>query len=365
MNPNDKKPTTSLGQSMTNWYRKNILGYQSLDGSEGVSKPAPLIVGDHSDNYISKAILLEEALSPKFIRTTIGIIAALFVSFVIWAMIAQLDVVSRATGQVIPSEAVQVIQHLDGGRIEKIHVLDGTVVKKGDVLISLGKTDAQSDLESLTAKSAKLASEVAYLRETSKIRTDLAKDKLVTKTLALDAQRALAQMEGEYESTIFQITKLKEKLARTDILSPMDGVVQDLRYRTVGGVIPPGATVMNVVPSEDVLRVELRLSTGDVGHVKVGQKVRIKIDTYDFMRYGVLEGKVSVVSPFSSIDEKNQPYFKTYVDVTRQSLGKTEKDLPIIPGMTVQADVVTDNQSVLRYLLRPIFVAFTQGMRER
>ena len=355
----------SFLKSVANWYRKHVLGYKSLDGSEGVLKPAPLIVGDHSDNYISKAILLEEALSPKFIRTTIGIIAGLFGIFIIWSIIAQLDIVSKATGQVIPSEAVQVIQHLDGGRIEKINVLDGTPVKKDDILISLNKTDAQSDLESLTAKSAKLANEVAYLRETSKIRSDLAKDKLVTKTLALDAQRALAQMEGEYDSAQHQIVKLKEKLSRTDILAPMDGVVQDLRYRTVGGVIPPGATVMNVVPSEDVLRIELRLSTGDVGHVKEGQKVRIKVDTYDFMRYGVLEGKVSVVSAYSSLDEKNQPYFKTYVDVARQSLGKTDKDLPIMPGMTVQADIVTDHQSVLRYLLRPIFVAFKQGMRER
>lgn len=365
MNQPTNQPKKSFLESLTNWYKKHILGYKDLDGSEGLLKPAPLMLGDHAENYMSKAILLEEALSPKFIRTTIGIIAGLFGCFVVWSIIAQLDVVSRATGQIVPSEAVQIIQHLDGGRIEKIHVLDGTEVKKGDVLISLNKTDAQSDLESLTVKSAKLANEVAYLRETSKIRSDLAKDKLVTKTLALDAQRALAQMEGEYESTIFQITKLKEKLQRTEIVAPMDGIVQDLKYRTVGGVIPPGATVMNVVPSEDVLRAELRLSTGDVGHVKVGQKVRIKLDTYDFMRYGVIEGKVSVVSPYSSIDEKNMPYFKTYVDISRKSLGKTDKDMPVMPGMTLQADVVTDNQSVLRYLLRPIFVAFSQGMRER
>ena len=136
-------PIKNFIQTLTNWYRKHILGYKHLDGSEGLLKPAPLMLGDHSENYMSKAILLEEALSPKFIRTTIGIVTGLFGCFVVWAIIAQLDVVSRATGQIVPSEAVQVIQHLDGGRIEKIHVLDGTEVKKGEVLFSLNKTDVQ------------------------------------------------------------------------------------------------------------------------------------------------------------------------------------------------------------------------------
>jgi RND family efflux transporter MFP subunit len=336
-----------------------------MNTNNNESKSKPLMLGEDSENYLAKAILLEEAISPKFIRVTIGLIAGLIVLFLLWAAIARLDIVARAPGKIVPSEAVQIVQHLDGGRIDKINVIEGQEVKKGDILISMNETDAVADLESLTVKSNKLKAEVDYQREVANIRSGLAKDKLVTKTLALDAQRSLSQVEGEYESTIFQINKLKERLSRMDIIAPMDGVVQELKYRTIGGVIPPGATVMHVVPTKDILRAELRVSTTDIGHVKVGQKVRLKMDTYDFMRYGVVEGKVAVVSAFSSMDEKNLPYFLCYVDVARKSLGKNEKDLPIMAGMTLQSDIVTDSQSVLRYLLRPIFVAFSQGMHER
>jgi len=325
----------------------------------------PIVLGDRTDNYMAKAILLEEAASPKFTRMTIGIFAGFLVAFVIWASIARLEIVATSIGQIVPTSAVQVVQHLDGGRISAINVVDGQIVKKGDVLVSLNPTDASSDLQGLTARARKLKAEVDYLREVANIRGDLAKERLVTRTQALDAQRQLAAVEGEYDRTLFEIDKLKERLSRVDIVSPVDGIIQDLKYRTVGGVITPGATVLNVVPSGDVIRAEVRVSTADIGHVKEGQLVRVKLNTYDFMRYGVVEGKVEVVSAYSSLDEQQQPYFKTYVSLSKKSLGRTDAEMPILPGMTVQGDIVTDNQSVLRYILRPIYVAFSQGMRER
>lgn len=326
---------------------------------------APIVLGSRTDNYLAKAILLEEATSPRFTRVTIGLAMGLLVAFIVWSSIARLEVVAVALGQIVPTGSVQVIQHLDGGRIAAINVSEGQQVKKGDVLLSINPLDARSDLEGLTARAKKLKSEVDYLREVAKIRGDLAKERLTTRTQALDAQRQLAAVEGEYDRTMFEITKLQERLSRMEIISPVDGIVQDLKYRTIGGVIAPGATVMNVVPTDDVVRAEIRVSTADVGHVREGQLVRVKVQTYDFMRYGVVEGKVSVVSAFSMLDEKQQPYFKTYVDLSKKSMGKTDKDMPILPGMTVQGDIVTDNQTVLKYLLRPVFVAFSQGMRER
>jgi membrane fusion protein, adhesin transport system len=333
-----------------------------------IKKPTqtPIVLGDRTDNYLAKAILLEEATSPRFTRVTIGLAGGLIIAFIVWASIARLETVAVALGEVVPSGAVQVVQHLDGGRIKEINVKDGQVVQKGDILLSLNPIDARSDLEGLTARARKLKSEVNYLRDIANIRGDLAKDKLVTRTQALDAQRNLAAVEGEYDRTVYEIEKLQERLSRIQIVSPVNGIVQDLKYRTVGGVIAPGATVLNIVPTDDVIHAEIRVSTQDVGHVREGQLVRVKVSTYDFMRYGIIEGKVSVVSAFSSLDEKTQqPYFKTIVSLPRRSMGKTDQDLPILPGMTVQGDIVTDRQTVLRYLLRPIYVAFSQGMRER
>lgn len=328
-------------------------------------KHPKIVLGSRASQPLTKAILLEEAVSPRFVRMSILLAAAALAGFVAWAAVSQLDIVAVAPGQIVPSGAVQIIQNIDGGRIEQINVTEGQSVRKGDELMRLNETEALADLESLAARANKLRQEIEYLREVASIRRDLARDQLNTRTQALDAQRTLAQQQGEYDSVQYQMAKLKDRLQRTRILSPVDGTVQDLKFRTIGGVIAPGVPIMNVVPQNDVLRAEVRISTSDVGHVRDGQHVRIKVGTYDFLRYGVLEGKVELVSTNSTLDEKGLPYFKGYVQLARTSLGRAKNDMPVMPGMTVQCDIVTDHQTVLAYLLRPVYLALKQGMRER
>ncbi|MBU3568561.1 HlyD family efflux transporter periplasmic adaptor subunit [Polynucleobacter alcilacus] len=387
-----------------------------------------LILGDRTDNYVAKAILLEEAAPPAYMKTTVKLVCYALGIFFLWAMFATLDVVATAPGQIMPIQAVKVIQHVDGGRIATIDVVDGQSVQEGQVLMRLNSTEAGAEYQTLAAKYwglyarverlrallgdrpadfskvpeeykqlvaeqeftlktqkdqiTQLQNEIKIFSEVSAIRGDLAKEKLNTRVQALDAQRNLsgAQAEmlryrrtnmdelntsaNELAQTEEQLTKLQDRLTRVDIISPVDGVVQDLKFRTVGGVIPPGATLMNVIPLDGKMHAEVRASPTDIGFIKIGQPARLKVGTFDFMRYGTIEGKVSMVSSFSTLDEKQQPYFKVIVSVPQAYVGD-DKDKRIDPGMTVQADIMTDRQSVLRYLLRPIYVAFKQGMRER
>lgn len=386
-----------------------------------------LVLGSRTDNYIAKAILLEEAAPPVYWQTTVKLIAYSLGAFFVWALFANLDVVATAPGQVMPIQSVQIIQHVDGGRIAEINVVDGQQVKEGQVLMRLNDAEAGAEYLTLSAKywslytrverlrallgdrkadfSAvpeqykqlvaeqevtlktskdqinQLESEIKILGEVSSIRGDLAKEKLATRVQALDAQRNLSQAQaellryrkanmddlntttGELAQTEEQMTKLKERLQRVDIVSPVDGVVQDLKFRTVGGVIPPGATLMNVVPLDGKMHAEVRVQPTDIGFVKKGEEARLKLGTYDFMRYGTVSGQVVMVSSFSSLDEKSNPYFKVVVSIPQNYVGDKEKTIE--PGMTVQADIITDRQSVLKYLFRPIYVAFSQGMRER
>ncbi len=390
-------------------------------------KGNPLVLGSRNDNYIAKAILLEEAAPPVYWQTTVKLIAYSLGAFFIWALFATLDVVATAPGQVMPIQSVKIIQHVDGGRIATIDVVDGQEVKEGQVLMRLNDTEAGAEYQTLSAKYwglftrverlrallgdrkadfsavpeqykqvvaeqeftlktskeqiGQLEAEIKILGEVSSIRGDLAKEKLATRVQALDAQRNLSQAQaellryrkasmddlntstGELAQTEEQMTKLKDRLERVDIVSPVDGVVQDLKFRTVGGVIPPGATLMNIVPLDGKMHAEVRVQPTDIGFVKKGEDARLKLGTYDFMRYGTVEGKVIMVSSFSSLDEKSNPYFKVIVSIPQNFVG--DKAKTIEPGMTVQADIITDRQSVLKYLLRPIYVAFSQGMRER
>lgn len=391
------------------------------------NKTGPIVLGSRADNYIAKAILLEEAVPPVYWQTTVRLVAYSLVAFLIWALFSNLDVVATAPGQVMPIQAVKIIQHVDGGRIAEIDVVDGQEVKEGQVLIRLNNTEAGAEYQTLSAKywglyarverlrallgdrkanfSAvpeqygqivaeqeftlktskdqieQLRSEIKILKEVSSIRGDLAKEKLATRVQALDAKRNLSQSKaellryrkatmddlnistGDLAQTEEQMTKLKDRLDRVDVVSPADGVVQDLKFRTVGGVIPPGATLMNVIPLDGKMQAEVRVQPTDIGFVKKGESVRLKIGTYDFMRYGTITGTVMMVSSFSTLDEKYNPYFKIIVSIPQNFVGDKEK--MIEPGMTVQADIITDRQSVLKYLLRPIYVAFSQGMRER
>ena len=386
-----------------------------------------LVLGSRTDNYIAKAILLEEAAPPVYWQTTVKLIAYSLGAFFVWALFANLDVVATAPGQVMPIQSVQIIQHVDGGRIAEINVVDGQQVKEGQVLMRLNDAEAGAEYLTLSAKywslytrverlrallgdrkadfSAvpeqykqlvaeqeitlktskdqinQLESEIKILGEVSSIRGDLAKEKLATRVQALDAQRNLSQAQaellryrkanmddlntttGELAQTEEQMTKLKERLQRVDIVSPVDGVVQDLKFRTVGGVIPPGATLMNVVPLDGKMHAEVRVQPTAIGFVKKAEEARLKLGTYDFMRYGTVSGQVVMVSSFSSLDEKSNPYFKVVVSIPQNYVGDKEKTIE--PGMTVQADIITDRQSVLKYLFRPIYVAFSQGMRER
>lgn len=385
-------------------------------------------LGDRSTNDLARAIALEEGGLPSFSRQAMWLALVATVIFGIWAHFAKLDIITLATGQILPAGAVQVIQHLDGGRISEIFIDDGDSVQTGDVLISFNDTQARSKYQAMIGtywalfakaerlrafshqrepdfssvpeefsllieeeyilfettlnQSRQLRQQVSTLGQIAKIRSGLARDQLVTRVEALDAEQALGQAQSdlllfkrrsldelndtsdEISEIEEQIVDLEDRLNRMNVTSPVDGVVQELQFRTVGGVVPPGAALMNVVPVNDQLEAEIRVSPTDIGYVRTGQEVKIKVGTYDFMRYGTIAGIVQMVSPYSSVDEENTPFFRVIVALAEDYVARDPSKI-VQPGMTVQVDIVTDQQSILAYLMRPIVVAFEQGMSER
>ena len=130
-------------------------------------KGSRLVLGSRVDNYIAKAILLEEASPPAYWQTTVKLIAYSLAIFFIWALFANLDVVATAPGQVMPIQSVKIIQHVDGGRIATIDVVDGQEVKEGQVLMRLNDTEASAEYQTLSAKYWALYARVERLRALS------------------------------------------------------------------------------------------------------------------------------------------------------------------------------------------------------
>ena len=413
-------------------------------------------------------------------RAVANLIMLLIAGVVIWAYFARLDEVSSAPGEVIPQGQVKVIQHLEGGIISEINVVEGQPVSKGSPLVrlELGLNSANtaeirlqidgltakrerlmaeasgkplrfseklikavpdlvrseratfesrrrqmnSTLEVLRARTKQRALEVAELRSTLKGREanlkllnrrfemsqSLLENNLVPKMehLALESEveslrttiaelksslpklraalaearereqaeelnfrRGVIEEIGQVELAIAQnrelLTRADEQVRRTSITSPIDGVVKNLRYNTIGGVVRPGEAIMEIVPSREKLVVETKLDPVDVGYVRPGQPAVVKLLTYDFVRYGGLDGKVINVAADSSVERDGKPYFRVVVETDKPYLGDQPGQLPITPGMQAIVDIHTGTKTVLNYLITPVLKLKAEAFRER
>jgi adhesin transport system membrane fusion protein len=156
------------------------------------------------------------------------------------------------------------------------------------------------------------------------------------------------------------------KASRTEIHSPVDGVVNDVQVTTIGSYVQPGQKIMEVVPLGDKLLVETRVKPGDIAFIKVGDRALVKVTAYDFSIYGGLDGRVVQISADSIYDEKEkQAYFTVIVETDKSYLMSLGHPLPITPGMMTQTQIITGRKSVLTYLLKPMLKANSEALRER
>jgi len=174
---------------------------------------------------------------------------------------------------------------------------------------------------------------------------------------------------GKIEENIARVTELLSDATaqgiRAEIKSSINGVVKNMRYNSIGNVVKPGEPIMELVPTGDRLVVEAKLNPIDRGYVNEGQAATVKISTYDFARYGGLEGTVIRVAPDSSTDEDGAPYFRVVVQTDKNFLGLREGDLPITPGMQATVDIHTGEKSVMDYLVKPVLKLRHEAFRER
>ena len=398
----------------------------------------------------------------------------------VWSNFAQLDEVSITEGEVVPQGNVKAIQHLEGGIIKQIHVLEGSIVTEGDLLVSLdlastgvnreeliARLDSQIlvkarlhaesantdlvfpeeaanrrpdqvvnerytfearkhelnstlrvlseqmkqrelEVKELQARSRATARNLTLGRERFKMSQDLLKDGLTPKMEHKQLEAEVKTIEGDLEVIRSSIPRSKaavaeareraneeqlsfrresgEQLAqaeqsisrirellheatdqrtRAEIKSPITGIVKNMRFHTLGGVVRPGEAIMEIVPTGENLVIDAKLKPTDRGYVEVGQRAVVKISTYDFARYGGLDGEVILVAPDSSTDENGIPYFQVVVKTDKTYLGEETGKLPITPGMQATVDIHTGEKSVVDFLIKPVLKLRHEAFRER
>jgi adhesin transport system membrane fusion protein len=172
---------------------------------------------------------------------------------------------------------------------------------------------------------------------------------------------ALAELAGLAESSL----ALEDRVRRTLVTSPVNGLVKRILVTTLGGVIQPGMDLMEIVPSDEQLVVEVRVRPADIAFVHPGQKAVVKLTAYDFAIYGSLPGQLDHVSADAITDDKGESHYLARVRTERSHMGQEAGMLPIIPGMIAEVDIVTGRRTVLQYLLKPLSRARERAFRER
>ncbi len=177
-----------------------------------------------------------------------------------------------------------------------------------------------------------------------------------------DKAQALAELSVVDET----IRGASDRVKRTDIRSPVDGIVNTLEVNTIGAYVDPGRVIAGIVPTADTLLVEAKISPRDVAFVRRGQPAIVKVSAYDFSIFGGLEGTVENISADSLVEkEKGETYYLVQVKTERSELERNGKSYPIIPGMVASVEIMTGSKTVLSYLMKPINKARSEALTER
>jgi adhesin transport system membrane fusion protein len=266
----------------------------------------------------------------------------------------------------------------------------------------------QAALDELATRNKALDRQVRLFKEELRLRRQLFKKGLSSKTIVLALERQASERQGELmeipqkvigvekkideiraqmekvdgeivEEALKELTSIEEEkvrlqevktrqqqvLQQTEIRAPVAGLAHGLKAHTVGGVIAPGAVVLEVVPEDETLLAEIEIQTKDVGHMVPGLEAHIKFDAYEFSRYGGVEGKLLEISPTTFQNDAGIPYYRGIVVLDRAYIGEDTDNLRVRAGMTLVADIRTGEKTVADYVLKPIYLSAKSALTER
>ena len=408
------------------------------------------------------------------------IIFGFFFVFIFWASLVELDEVTRASGRIVPSKQIQVIQNLEGGIIKEITVRQGDKVQAGDLLIKLDRTQFDAEFNrneeeffSLEATITRLQAESNFSKlvyaddfielhgnlverelnlfnarkaefeasinslsarqkqiEQEKIEAEVSiviakssKELAITEVEILRplvergiepqlelvrAEQRMIEAEGDYriaelniekaikavEETNLQIVSARQKFKasvltelnevqtdrnqlvdslpalsdrvnRTDVIAPTDGVINQVMVTTIGGVVDAGMPIVELVPLDDTLLVEAEVLPSDIAFLRPGQSARVKLTAYDYSRYGSLDGYVENISADAILNDQEQYMYVIKVRTYDNSLSSNALRLPILPGMVADVDILNGKKTIMRYLMNPVLKLKDNAFRER
>ena len=183
----------------------------------------------------------------------------------------------------------------------------------------------------------------------------------------VQAREELSKANAEVDMLSAIIKGREDSVSRMTVRAPMRGIVKNIQVTTIGGVIPPNGEMMEIVPIDDHLLIEARLSPRDIAFIHPGQRALVKVTAYDYAIYGGLEGEVETISP-DTIQDKVKPeivYYRVFIRTQQDYLlNKAGHHFSISPGMVATVDIKTGQKTIVDYLIKP-FNRAREALRER
>ena len=175
----------------------------------------------------------------------------------------------------------------------------------------------------------------------------------------------LSNVMAERAEVRENLNRLDDRVNRLEITAPVAGVVHGMQVNTPGAVVEPAQVLMTIVPLDEQVVVETEIEPQDIGHIALGQEANVTVSGFDSRRYGNVKGTLINISPTTFTDEKGRSYFKGRIKLAQDYIETKDARHKVVPGMIVQADIMTGSQSLLRYLTTPVYVALFQAFSER
>lgn len=212
---------------------------------------------------------------------------------------------------------------------------------------------------SLTSRGLESRSELLRVERSLSDRAQALRD--LTESTLTDYNKTQAEIGAREESLL----TLRDKLERTDVIAPVDGIVGNVTINTLGGVAKPGEPLATLVPLESDLIVEAKLKPADVAFVRPGTKARIQITAYDASVFGRIEAEVLTVAPDATQTEKGEQFYLVRLKTLSKLKGPAGSPLEILPGMMANVSIITQERTFLQYLFKPIQILYQQSFKEQ
>jgi len=268
------------------------------------------------------------------VRSLLYIIIAFVLVAFTWTSVAKVDLVAVANGTVIPQGNIKPIQAASSGVVQTIFVKEGDSVAAGDALIQLDAAEMRTRLNKLRQELETSQSQLRRMMVAGPVSD------------TLEQQNRIARLQSD-------ISAAEKMLRHTTIIAPASGTVTSIGVRGAGEVLQQGQTVATIAPGDVPLVIEALLPNKDIAFIEQGLPAKLKFEALPFQDYGIVDGTVIAISPDAVTDKDHNSYYKVTIAPSKTRIATREGGVTLRSGLSVRAEIVTEQKTVLSLLFEP------------